>query len=230
MSGFQYSVIFKNNSEQPGTAALYQTDPNNQASALVWLSRYTYPTTSVTFQWQLDYGMCWSQTGKLDSGVVVTASQYWPTDLQTNNEVTFDYDPEHQAFHFKDQRQGPQAGSIYIQNTATIPADVASVGIGMAGRPIFMVQARPNWQTIFTPHPAYWIAFGTFTQGEVINTSQMNNPAQIQFPANIYSMTAILNPDLSWTIEPTQITNARLLAAKEADSSSRFGDPADGSC
>ena len=62
MSHFQNSVVFKNNSGIPASAALFQTGPNSNTS-LVWLSRYTYPATSVTFQWFQNYGICWSQTG-----------------------------------------------------------------------------------------------------------------------------------------------------------------------
>lgn len=225
MSDFQYSVIFRNNSSKAGSAYLYQTDPEASASSLVWLSRYAFPTTSVSFQWKQDYGFCWSQTGVLQTGVVVAASQYWDSDLTTNNEVTFNYAPQYRAFTFEDQHQGPQAGSLVIQNTNTIPADVASVGIGMAGSPILMSQAAANITYMFTPKPEYWIAFGYNTQGEVIDISTVNSPAQIQFPANIYSMTAILNPDLTWTIEPTSITNARLVEAKAAGKMVSFGDP-----
>ncbi len=225
MSDFQYSVIFKNNSSQAGSAYLYQTDPKASASSLVWLSRYAFPTTSVSFQWKQDYGLCWSQTGALQAGVVVTATQYWDSDLTTDNEVTLNYAPQHRAFTFEDQRQGTPAGSLIIQTANTIPADVASVGIGMAGSPILMTQAAANMTYMFTPKPEYWIAFGYNIQGEVIDISTMNNPTQIQFPANIYSMTAILNPDLTWTIEPTAITNARLVAAKAAGKMVSFGDP-----
>lgn len=224
MSDFQYSVIFKNNSSQAGSACLYQTDPASSASSLVWLSRYAFPTTSVNFQWKQNYGLCWSQTGVLQAGVVVTATQYWDSDLKTDNEVTFNYEPQHRAFTFEDQRQGQQAGSLFIQDTGTIPADVASVGIGMAGSPILMTQATANMTYEFKTKPEYWIAFGNTTQGEVINVSTMNNPSQIQFPANIYSMTAILNEDLTWTIEPTSITNARLVEAKAAGKMVNFGD------
>lgn len=225
MSDFQYSVIFKNNSPQAGSACLYQTDPEASASSLVWLSRYAYPSTSVNFQWKQDYGLCWSQSGTLQAGVVVTASQYWASDLISNNEATFNYDPEHRAFTFEDQRQGEPEGSLIVTDTSTIPSNVASVGIGMAGSPILMVQATANLTYTFTPKPEYWIAFGYSTQGEVIDVSTMNNPAQISFPANIYSMTAILNEDLTWTIEPTSITNARLVEAQAAGKMVRFGDP-----
>lgn len=223
-TNFQYTVIFQNNSTTPGIAGLFQQDPSPTDSwSLAWLTKYAYPTTSVNFQWQPDYGFAWSQTGTLGTGVVVSASQYWPANLTTSNQVTLTYDAQHQAFTFVNQTAGPQSGSLFVNQDGTIPGNVAAVGIGMAGSPTFVVQAQANITVAFTPHPQYWIAFGNYTQGEVIDVSTMNNPAQIVFPPNIYSMTAILNPDLSWTIEQTQILNERFLTALTAGKAARWG-------
>lgn len=223
--GFQYTVIFKNNSPTPGTASLYQQDPGfgNMAMPLVWMAKYAYPTTRVSFQWQIEYGFVWSQTGPLTPGTVVSASQYWNADLTTSNQVTLTYDAQHGAFTFKDLTQGQQPGSLTVVQDGTIPPNVASVGIGMAGSAIYLIQAMPNVQAVFTPHPEYWIAFGNYVEGEVIDVGSMTTPAQIQFPANVYSMTAILNPDLTWTIEQTQVLNQRYVAARAANQAVRWG-------
>jgi hypothetical protein len=77
---------------------------------------------------------------------------------------------------------------------------------------------------VFTPHPEYWIAFGNFTTGETIDSSSMTNPAQIVFPPNVYSMTATLNADDTWTIAPTSMGNAALAAARATNAKATWAD------
>lgn len=224
-NAYQYTVIFQNNSSTPGMAGLFQQDPTPTHSwSLAWLTKYAYPTTFVNFQWQLDYGFAWSQTGILGKGVVMSASQYWPADLSTTNQVTLTYDAPNRAFTFANQTAGPQSGSLFVNQDGTIPSNVAAVGIGMAGFPTFVVQAQANVMATFTPNPQYWIAFGNYAQGQVVDISTMNNPAQIVFPPNVYSMTAVLNPDLSWTIAQTQFLNEQFLAAQTAGKEARWGE------
>lgn len=200
----QYSVIFINNSNNQGSACLYQRDPNigiPNVMSLAWFARTSFPTTKIQFQWTIDYCFVWSQTGQLVPGVVFEASQVWPADLSNTNQVTFTN--QGGAYTFLNQMAGPQQGSLFIRVDNTVPPYQAAVGIGMSGAATFATQAQPNWSLVFTPHPQFWIAFGNFTQGEVLDVEAISNPAQIQFPANVYSMTATLNPDNTWTIQPT---------------------------
>lgn len=62
----------------------------------------------------------------------------------------------------------------------------------MSGFGTSAVQAQPNMNLIFTPHPQYWIAFGSYSPGEVLDISHMNYPAQVVFPPSTYSMRAPL--------------------------------------
>lgn len=200
MSG-PYTVTFINNSGRAGSVCLFQEQPTQEVQAVVWLSEYAYPTTQVTFTWSLDYDFVWSETGPLTPGITTNEGQIWPANLQSTNQVTLTYN---QAFTFANQTQGPNSGSLYINLDATIPMNTASVGIGMAGAATFLVQAAPNLNLIFTPHPRYWIAFGTLNKGTVIGTGSINNPAEIDFPPNVFSMTATLNADDTWTVAQTE--------------------------
>ncbi len=222
LAGVQYTLVFKNNSSNLGDACVYQTAPPSSPNvmSLAWFSKTAYPTTTVKFNWSIDYSFVWSETGLLVPGVLFTASQVWAADLTTTNQVTFT--KENNAYRFKDQTQGPNAGSLLIKETNTIPLNQASVGIGMSGAGTFVQQAQPNWNLTFTPKPRYWITFGSFIAGEVLDVQSISNPAEIAFPANVYSMTATLNADNSWTIEPTSTTNARIATAQTYDKSARF--------
>lgn len=77
------------------------------------------------------------------------------------------------------------------------------VGIGMSGSPTFVVNAQPNMNLTFTPHPEYWIAFGNFNAGEVIDVQAISNAAKIDFPPGIVAMNVTLNQDNTWEITPS---------------------------
>jgi hypothetical protein len=214
-SGTQYSVVFVNNSSQTGSACIYQQDPNigiPDVMSLAWFAKLAAPTTKISFQWTINYNFVWSQTGALVPGVIFMASQTWAADLSSTNQVTFTNNGG--AYTFKNQTKGPAQGNLYITEDGTIPPNQAAVGVGMSGFGTFVVQSQPNMNLIFTPHPEYWITFGNFMQGEVMDITEINNPGQIQFPPNVYSMTATLNADNTWTIQPTLTANAQFLKAK----------------
>ncbi len=198
-----YSLTFKNNSTRSGSAAVYQTSPNLPpgAMSLVWFSKFANPNTQIVFQWQIDYSFVWAQTGVLKPGVVFLAAQMWQADLSSSNQVTFSQ--QGGMFTFQNQGPGPQQGTLYILENNTISLNQAAVGIGMSGAGTFVVQALPNYKLSFTPQPQYWITFGDYIQGQVLDVTTIPSPARVDFPAGVYSMTATLNQDDSWTIQPS---------------------------
>ena len=219
-----YSIMFQNNSSNAGSACVFQGDPNTGfpgIMSLAWFAKYAYPTTMILFKWTTEYDFVWSETGKLAPGILFTSSQIWPADLTGKNKVTLTH--QGGAYTFTNQTKGPQQGSLYITEDQTIPLNMASVGIGMSGSGTFVVQAQPNMNAIFTFHPEYWITFGNFKEGEVLDITQITNKAQITFPPNIYSMAAILNQDNTWTIKPTSQVNAEFLEAKKRNSKIKWG-------
>jgi rhizosphere induced protein len=198
-----YSLRFQNDSSFNGSAMIYQTDPGlgvPNVLSLAWFSRYAPPTKKVLFQWTLDYGFVWAETGTLVPGVMFVAAQYWPADLASSNAVTLT--SQGGSCTFVNQKAGPRPGTLFINEDSTIPLKKVAVGIGMSGSGTFAVQAMPNFQLAFTPQPQYWIAFGDYAQGEVLDIGAMANAAAIRFPSGVYAMTAVLNKDGSWTVQP----------------------------
>lgn len=219
-----YSLIFQNNSSNAGDVCVYQQAPDlgvPNVMSLAWFAKYTFPTTQVQFSWQINYNFVWSQTGVLVPGVMFIASQSPSANLSSSNQITLDY--QQSAYEFTNQTVGAEPGSLYITETQNIPLSQAAVGIGMSGVGTFVVQAQPNLNLVFTPHPTYWITFGTYQPGQVLDIEEINNPAQITFPPNVYSMTAILQPDNTWTVQPTQAINAALVNARKSNSLARWG-------
>ncbi|MEO1085624.1 MAG: protein rhiA [Acidobacteriota bacterium] len=204
-NGVPYQLIFKNESTQFGSACVYQQDPDvtdPDVMSLAWFCKSTAPTTTVDFDWSIDYNFVWSRTGALAPGVIFRASQVWDANLSTTNQVTLT--KMNDAYTFKDQRQGARHGTLYVDQDNLVAPQELSVGVGMSGFGTFVVQGQPNVTAMFTPHPEYWITFGKFQQGEVLDITQITNAAQIKFPPNVYSMTATLGSDNMWTIAPTE--------------------------
>jgi hypothetical protein len=208
LDGVTYSLSFLNNSTQTGFACIYQQDPNitdPDVMSLAWFSKGSYPETKITFAWQINYNFVWAQAGLLVPGVIFTASESPAADLSTTNQITLLYDQDLSSYTFDKQESGAESGTLYITEDSSIPSksiDPAAVGIGMAGFGTFVKQATPNWNLNFTPKPEYWITFGNYCQGEVMDISSISNSAQISFPPGVYSMAAVLNADNTWTVSP----------------------------
>lgn len=220
-----YSLIFQNNSSNTWTACVYQKAPDlatQDVMSLAWFAKGAAPTTNIVFDWQVNYAFVWSETGPLIPGVMFAASQTWPADPDGhNNQVTLT--DANGVFTFANQTAGPAEGSLYIVQDGTIPENTAAVGIAMSGAGTFVVGAEPNIQAMFTPTPNYWITFGEYTQGEVIDIEQITNSAQILYPPNVTSMTAILNADNTWTIRPTSQVNAALVKNRKRNPRAVWG-------
>lgn len=219
MAGNKYTLRVVNNSGSFYDMCVYQVDPDigvPNVMSLAWFSKPAADTTAVTFQWEIDYSFVWSEIGKLLPGVLFDATQAWPANPDTLGISTKDtagnqiaLSKANNAYNFESIGISgtPQRGSLYVRELENLPLGEASVGIGMSGSGTFAVQARNNATLTFTPHPVYWLAAGTYAQGEVLDIGEMTDPASIEFGVNNYSMTAILQPDNKWKVEKTNKVN-----------------------
>jgi hypothetical protein len=220
MAGTQYTLRVVNNSTNFVDMCVFQDDPDigvPDVMSLAWFAKPTYPTTTVVFRWTVDYSFIWSETGTLKPGVFFDASQTWPADpsvvglssqTKPGNQIGFSH-PSADAYTFTSTPvPGAQTGSLYIKEDPNLPLKRASVGIGMSGSGTFAVQAQPNMNLTFSPHPKYYLAAGTYSQGEVLDIGSITNPAEIRYPAGVFSLTAVLQEDNTWRIEQTSKSNA----------------------
>jgi hypothetical protein len=220
MASTQYTLRVVNNSTNFMDMCMYQQDPDigvPDALSLAWFAKPAYPTTTVLFRWTVDYSFMWSETGMLVPGVFFDASQTWPadpsivgpaTEKKAGNQIGLSH-PSPNAYTFKSMpTSGAKNGSLYVKEDPTLPVKRASVGIGMSGSGTFAVQSQPNLNLTFTPHPVYYLAAGTYTQGEVLDLGSITNSTDIRFPAGVYSLTATLTENNTWQVDPTTQSNA----------------------
>lgn len=203
-----YRLTVVNNSADFVDLCVYQAPPDlgvQNVMALAWFVEPAYPTTTVQFTWNTDYSFVWGQPGLLSPGAPFQSSQIWPADPfdVNNNQVVLDYGNGAFTFVHGTTAGTPQVGNLYIRETGNIPLNGAGVGIGMSGAGTFAVAAQPNQNLVFTPHPQYWITAGTYQAGRAIDVQQITNAAQLPFPPGVFALTAVLNSDNTWTVNPT---------------------------
>lgn len=196
----QYQVQIKNNATFTGKFCVYQRQPDVEqmgAMTLAWFSKGAHPNTSVDFKWDVNYNFVWSETGNLERGVIFDASQTLNADLKMNNKVTFQHDDN--GYYFTDQTtDAAHAGELIIAQQNSIPANEAAVGIGMSGFGTFIWKAEPNVPLTIEPKPEYWVTYGQYQQGEVLDMQEIVYSLKLQYPLNKYVAKVELLSDNTW--------------------------------
>jgi hypothetical protein len=224
--GFKYSLTIYNRSSHTDHFMVFQNDPGSfdkNAMALAWFAKLSNPgpTAMVKFTWTVDWGFSWADTGPLSNGAKYEASETAAVDQ--GNAITLDYNG---AYRFTKQQKGSDPNLMYIGEASSIPVgSAASVGVTMSGRTVYATQARPNNNLTFSPHPVYYVAYGRYEEGEVIDVSTVNNPLALPYETGVYSLTTTLNKDDSWG-KPVTTTalNTTLFKAREKNPLARIVD------
>lgn len=199
----KYSLKVKHDGTETGDFCIYQTNDSQTEDirSLVWFKKRAHTNTNLKFDWSIDYGFTWSEQGVLVPGVIFEASQVLPADPSNldNNSISFTkYD---NAFDFKETDEPTTRGRLGISCDETIPSKTASIGISMSGKSAFACTASPNMKYTFKPHPRYWIAFGKFDEGEVIDLNRMTRKFEIKFKENQYDKSLRLSETNTWIDE-----------------------------
>ncbi len=200
----EYSLKVKNESQNTGDFCVYATEPEgnrNNIYSLAWFTKRVKPNTTVTFKWRVDFSFMWTETGILKPGVLFDASETLgtdPSDISINSTVlTHDggayafiepYAAEHKT----------SRGNMGIFTDDSIPHGMASIGIGISGNAAFATQATPNYSFTFLPHLKYWITFGDYVEGKVLDLSKKAGNYEIVYNPNVYSRSLVLDTSNKW--------------------------------
>ena len=196
----QYSLTCINNSSLVGSFAVFQKPPSGPGKvfALAWHAMPAAPHTQVTFEWTLDLSFMWSHTGVLKPGVVFHPSQVVAAHPESHNFIRLATDA-HGKTHFTPAHSHGPVGSFTIEQGPNVKPGHA-VGVGMSGSGMFAIQAVPNTTAGFTPHPEYWIIFGQYVPGQVLDIGSITNTVEVTYPDSIASRTVTLQPDNTLTV------------------------------
>jgi hypothetical protein len=199
----QYELTCVNNGNQNWNFYVYQTVPNQEVAnmfSLAWLvsSYQMRPGNTFRFQWSQNYSFVWNASGELKPGVSFFASGQQSCSPSSNNSTTFDVNP---APGFDPSSQATPSGTLIIKDSPRVPPKRFSVGIAMSGSGTFVQQAGPSLTHHYTPTPTFWVAAGVDTKvGDVLDMQTITQSGKVQFPPNVYALTATLNPNNTWSV------------------------------
>lgn len=197
-----YKLTCKNESESDGTFCVYQTmpDQDDDIYSLAWFTKAVNSGTNVDFEWMIKFCVSWSQTGHLKPGVRYSASQTLDADPSNTNNNSFEFLKKNNAYAFENSSIATSAGDIGIHCSGNIPNKDASIGVGMNGKTAFATSALMNNHFIFIPKVRYWLIFGKYQIGEVMDLNRATDAVEIKFKPNVYEITATLGDDYKWTL------------------------------
>jgi hypothetical protein len=156
----------------------------------------------VKFTWDLDFSFAWAESGQLVPGVHFDAGEIIDADPSDDAKNRAYFDRQNGAYLFGDlsKATAPGAGALAISTSKLIPNGLASVGVGINGKAAMAVNAAPNYQFTFIPKIHYWIAFGNFREGIVLDLNSMvRNICEIKFTANVYGLQVTLQENNTWS-------------------------------
>lgn len=203
-TGTPYSLTVYNNSTLSGNVCMYQRDPQQDVNpnlfTLAWIVKSFHPGTKLVFNWDIVYGLTWLETGVLNKGVRFTASETREIDLTDPSKNAVSLVKEHGAYRFTDSNKIYPTGTLGIHTDNSIPTNGLSLGVTMSGQPAFAMPATPNYSYCFEPHPEYYIAFGNFEQGEVIDVNTVSSTQRVQYPFGVFDEEVSFETDNTWKL------------------------------
>ena len=205
--GTPYTLRIKNNAEISGKICVYTELENKiyeNLLSLAWLVKGINPGVDTRFDWSNDFSFHWDEKGELHPGVRFESSQVVQADpryAETNRTL---FEKTKTGFWFPQDKTGaaePPKGALGITCDSSIPNNEALIGIGISGVASLAIPAYKNFQFNFEPHLRYYLAFGDFVQGDVIDVNKIASQVlEVEFKTGEYDKTAILTKDNTWSL------------------------------
>lgn len=194
----RYSLTCTNNSQLRGRFMVFQKAPpsseNENIKVLAWFARPAAPGSKVTFTWTTNYCFFWSEYNLISSEISANAGQVIEADAEDINTVEIGVD-DYDATSFSPPRGGGVSGTLTIEQMESIVPGRTLVGIGMSGAAVMGVSANPNTISTFRLQPNYWITFGNFQTGEIIDPEQISSAVEITFAGGTHNRTVVMGLD-----------------------------------
>jgi hypothetical protein len=211
----QYSLLLHNQSTRPGYFCVYATAVNPQQvqhdlRTLAWATYPANPNGDVEFDWLMNYSFSWCKTGVLTNGVIYKASAHLSTDpgnAQTNRAYLDKNDYGYNLIN-DSKANAPYPGGMAITTSGLIVNNDVSIGIGIDGNPVLAVLATPNYTFTFFPDLKYWVAFGDYKKGQVLDLNSMSTVQELNFVDNVYALDITLSSSNTWTVKTLTQLNA----------------------
>lgn len=197
----RYSLKIINEGDFKGALAVYQRQHDLEAMGampLAWFTQKVFPNMHAEFSWDKEYNFILSKEGELIPGVVFKAVESVDTSPEMHNMIEIDKGSDGYVIK-KQVTDHRRVGKLVIEGRSGIPEMDASIGIAMSGSGTFAWEAEPNVSMEVEPKPEYWITYGDFRQGEVLDTRHITKKSlKIDYPRGKYGAVVVLKKDNTW--------------------------------
>lgn len=198
-----YTLTFQNNSEQSGDICIFQESPDLNTSdvlSLAWFAKHAKSNNQLEFSWNIDYSFVWNCHGEITSGSTFRTPQ-----MASKNSISDNTVPlleKNSVYQLKSHTiKKADNSSLHITSNNSVSSSEPPVGIAMSGSSAFLLKPKPNTNIHLAPPKKYWISFGKFKQGQIIDRSKVTHLKEIVFPPNVNNLSIKLNSDKTWSVE-----------------------------
>lgn len=181
-----YTLQINNASRSDGSVAIYQKVPELSTDTLevltlAWIAKQVAVGRTVTFTWRLEYSFILSLYPEDGPRRAPRGSLSTPADPKNGpNYIRLDYRGP-SGYTFGDSGFEPGSRGSLIIETGVRPRrsragaahERMAAGIGMYGFGTHLMEIQPNMRVAFTPRPAYYVVFGEYQPGQVMDTRNL---------------------------------------------------------
>jgi rhizosphere induced protein len=201
------TVQIVNNSGQQTTAYVFVTTPNPQVQSTAWLAEQVFPGENNSLTWDTSTQLMWAYSA-LEPGSTFEAQQVLSVPPAGPGQTgAVDLAQENGSYIMTSDQTSAVAppGSLAVLSSPSVSVGSVSVAMGLSGAPALVAQAMPDFVNTFpTNGLTYWLSTSPFVQpGQVLPNYATYNAVQLDFPPGVGALTATLNADGTWTIQPS---------------------------
>lgn len=204
------TVQIVNNSGEQTTAFVYVTFPylntETQPQPLSWLTTQLFPGTSSSLEWDASTQLMWGEAGSVQTGMVFEAKQTLSVPPAGPGQTgTADLTQENGNFSLTtDPTENLPWGSLAVNATQSTSYANVVLALGLSGSPALLTQAEFGSTMFPGAGFTYWLSNSDFIDsGEVFGTFETSNAVQLNFTPGVTSLTATLNANNNWTVQPS---------------------------
>ena len=197
----EHVLAFVNNSQHSGVVIVYQHPPNTateRAFAVAWQALSVAPASRAIFHWSTDYSVALGQSGNVAVGSHFVPRTTLRVDLVAGVQVTVN--PSAGTLQITEQG-GVEAGALNVSVLQDSTVDRSAVAVRIDGKPSLVVSTPPGVRWTYRPSSTYYVAFGHFMEGMILNTSLIPQSIAVQLEEGADEATVMLVPDGRLSIE-----------------------------
>jgi hypothetical protein len=218
-----YTLKITNESSQPALRfAVFTKLPSDAAQGsrlaggqfnMAWIVQPINEHNHYTFSWDLEFQIMWAATG-YQAGVIWNAGGSIDADPNDSERCTMKFDYVNGDWDLSYEEVGsPTPGQLTVNDTTTIPPydkQPSTIALAIAGggtttglQPLPAIGdfAGPNMHQIFTLHPAYFVAAGSFKQGQMVDLDNVTNLYEVRYEHGAMNAAVTLDDNNIWHID-----------------------------